>query len=396
MRLFLIFLSLFIASTSLYTANLSLEKGKIIYNQYCVACHMQNGEGTLLGAPALKKGLDSSSYITVDQPVSRNIDLVLHGVDGALMPAFEKILSNEQLADVITYTRNAWGNETGTIVTAAEVQQRRDLVKVDNKVIVKPSLPIFMQDGKTLYRAYCARCHQLNGRGQAPYGPKLKGSYLTSHNELTHYKIKLLLKGAAGTRMRSYAKQLSDLELAEILTYISNAWGNNSNQLITPAQIKTEREHLKNSSFDKKELNTIYAMDEEMAKGRTLYMAYCARCHLPTGLGGAQQGVPALSGSFLLTRGGIDKPINIVLVGVPGSIMRTFAYRLTDSEIAAIVTYISNGWNNKSGRIVHPAEVKKQRQLLQDKIDYQMKNQLIQQDVVEQEKAKKYGTIPYK
>lgn len=376
---------------------IAISKGKKIYEQYCAACHMNNGEGTTLGAPALKKGLASSSFITIDKPVSRNIDIVLNGA-GTLMPSFKKILSNEQLAEVITYTRNAWGNNTGDFITPDEIQQQRVYIKENLSLnLDQPNLlKTFMQNGKLEYRAYCARCHQLDGKGQAPYGPKLKGSYITRNSELITYKIDLVLKGAAGTRMRSYANQLSDLELAGILTYIANDWGNNGNQLIWPSQIKAERERLAKLSSEEEDVNKKYTQRELMMKGQITYMAFCARCHLPSGLGGAQRGVRPLRGSYLLTKGPVNDSIDVVLVGVPGTIMRTFANRLTNYELAAIITYVRNMWGNKTGDVVQPIDVVKRRQILQDKINYQLNNQLIQQDVLEQENATKYGTKPYK
>lgn len=389
----LIWIEGYTASTDKLSA--TMTNGKIIYNRYCSGCHMENGEGTTLGAPALKKGLDSSSYITIDKPVSRNIDIILYGIDGTLMLPFKDFLSNAQLADVTTYIRNAWGNNTGDLVTPEEVQQRRDSVTTINSS-EQYSLASFMHNGKIGYRAYCARCHQLDGHGQAPYGPKLRGSYLASSPELITYRIDLLIRGAAGTRMRGYAKQLSDLELAEILTYIANDLGNNGKQFILPSQIKVERDRLAKLVLEKEDLNIKYSKDELMTKGRLTYMAYCARCHLPNGLGGAQPGVRALSGSHLLTKGSVNDSIDVVLIGVPGSIMRTFANRMTNFEIAAIITYIRNAWGNQTGNVVQPIDVMERRQILQKKIDYQMKNQLIQQDETEQKKARKYGTKPYK
>ena len=65
--------------------------------------------------PALK----GSAIATGD--VEAHIDIVVNGKPGTAMAAFGKQLSEVDLAAVITYERNAWGNETGDMVTPKDV-----------------------------------------------------------------------------------------------------------------------------------------------------------------------------------------------------------------------------------------------------------------------------------
>jgi len=94
--------------------------GKQHYLHYCAACHQPDGSGNPPLFPAL-----TDSSIVVGDPVSRHIDLVLHGVPGSAMPAFAEHLSNAEIATIITYERNAWGHDTGDLITPEQVQMRR-------------------------------------------------------------------------------------------------------------------------------------------------------------------------------------------------------------------------------------------------------------------------------
>lgn len=60
-------------------------------------------------------------------PVAEHMNRVLNGKPGTAMVAFKQQLKDQDLADVITYERNSWGNNTGTIVTPDQVKAARNL-----------------------------------------------------------------------------------------------------------------------------------------------------------------------------------------------------------------------------------------------------------------------------
>ncbi|MES9990454.1 MAG: cytochrome c oxidase subunit II [Candidatus Thiodiazotropha sp.] len=101
-----------------------------------------------------------------------------------------------------------------------------------------------------------------------------------------------------------------------------------------------------------------WSMDELMAKGKPLYETKCGACHQATGLG-LPPAFPALKGSALTT-GAIADHLNIVLNGKEGTAMQPWN-SLNDLEIAAIVTYERNAWDNNTGDVVQPADVKQAR-----------------------------------
>ncbi|AUC90009.1 MAG: cytochrome c oxidase subunit II [Alteromonas sp.] len=103
----------------LLSMNMSMDElmteGERVYNATCAACHMPNGEGLPGVFPALK----GSKMALEDQ--TGHIEIVLHGKAGTAMQSFSKMLSLKEIAAVVTYERNAWGNNTGDMVQAKDV-----------------------------------------------------------------------------------------------------------------------------------------------------------------------------------------------------------------------------------------------------------------------------------
>jgi len=95
-----------------------VARGEKVYEANCVACHQPNGKGT----PPMFPALDGSKI--VNGPVAGQVDIVTHGKAGTAMRAFTE-LSSTDLAAVITYTRNAWGNHTAQAVQPSEIAAAR-------------------------------------------------------------------------------------------------------------------------------------------------------------------------------------------------------------------------------------------------------------------------------
>lgn len=100
----------------------------------------------------------------------------------------------------------------------------------------------------------------------------------------------------------------------------------------------------------------VWTMAELMARGEAVYTQTCAACHQANGKG-LPPAFPALDGSKVAT-GPKEGHLGMVLNGKPGSAMAAFGKQLSDSEIAAVVTYERNAWGNKVGDLVQPGEVK--------------------------------------
>ena len=94
---------------------------------------------------------------------------------------------------------------------------------------------------------------------------------------------------------------------------------------------------------------------ELVARGEKVYAANCAACHQANGMG-LPGAFPAINGSKVAT-GPIDEHIKTVLNGRPGTAMAAFGKQLSDADIAAVVTYQRNAWDNKMGDSAQPAQV---------------------------------------
>lgn len=93
--------------------------------------------------------------------------------------------------------------------------------------------------GEKIYAANCAACHQASGKGLPPAFPALDGSKIASGDKHAH--IGIVLNGKAGTTMAAYAKQLSDTDIAAVVTYERNAWGNKAGDAVQPGEVKAAR-----------------------------------------------------------------------------------------------------------------------------------------------------------
>jgi cytochrome c oxidase subunit 2 len=96
-----------------------MAHGEKVYATNCAACHQANGEGIPNVFPALKGGVIATG------PVAKHMDIVLHGKAGTAMQAFAAQLDDADLAAVITYERNAWGNDKGDMVQPSDVKAAR-------------------------------------------------------------------------------------------------------------------------------------------------------------------------------------------------------------------------------------------------------------------------------
>jgi mono/diheme cytochrome c family protein len=109
----------------------SMERGKKVYDQYCMPCHMPDGGGV----PRLNPPLIKTSYVVGDKKIF--IGIVLKGFEEQVeiegeyyqnVMAPHDFLTDEQIADVVTYVRNSFGNKA-SLVTPADVKTVRASLK---------------------------------------------------------------------------------------------------------------------------------------------------------------------------------------------------------------------------------------------------------------------------
>ena len=97
------------------------------------------------------------------------------------------------------------------------------------------SMEQLMEMGQTVYTTYCQACHQPNGQGLPPAFPALAGSKIATGSLEGH--LDLVLKGKPGTAMAAFGAQLSPVDIAAVVTYERNSFGNKVGDMATPLQV---------------------------------------------------------------------------------------------------------------------------------------------------------------
>ena len=118
-----------------------MAKGEEVYNQTCAGCHQASGMGLPGSYPPLIEGaaFDAAPFVT--QPleergfwkdgkmqlgsVKDQMETVINGIPNSRMFAFGGQLDDAEVAAVVTYVRNAWGNDSGDVVQPAQVKAAR-------------------------------------------------------------------------------------------------------------------------------------------------------------------------------------------------------------------------------------------------------------------------------
>ncbi len=95
-----------------------MARGEQVYGKICASCHQPDGSGN----PPVFPALAGNQALLDDR--ARHIETVIDGIAGSAMPGFANTLDPAEIAAVITYERNAWGNEAGDSVQPSVIAER--------------------------------------------------------------------------------------------------------------------------------------------------------------------------------------------------------------------------------------------------------------------------------
>ncbi|MCR8914202.1 cytochrome c oxidase subunit II [Marinobacter panjinensis] len=162
-------------------------------------------------------GFVNEAWTRVDEPgIYRGQCTELCGVKHGFMPVVVKAVPQEEY--------DAWVAEQ-----KEAAQRERELTEKDW------TLEELMERGEKAYASACASCHQADGSGAPPAFPALKGSQIALEDMDAHLDI--VVNGVSGTAMQAFGGQLSEVDLAAVITYERNAWGNDTGEMITPKEV---------------------------------------------------------------------------------------------------------------------------------------------------------------
>jgi len=165
-------------------------------------------------------GFINEAWTQVDEPgVYRGQCAELCGKDHGFMPIVVVAKAPEDYAK--------WVAEQKGAAEAAAASADREWTRDE-----------LMAKGEQVYNTSCAACHQPNGQGLPPTFPAIAGSALATGDAAAH--IGLVLNGKTGTAMAAYRDILNDADMAAVLTYQRNSWGNDAG-IIQPAAVKAAR-----------------------------------------------------------------------------------------------------------------------------------------------------------
>lgn len=165
-------------------------------------------------------GFVNESWTQVDEPGTyRGKCAELCGKDHGFMPIVIVAKAPEDYAK--------WVAEKKGVAEAEAASADREWTKDE-----------LMAKGEQVYMANCAACHQPAGQGVPPAFPALAGSAIATGDAAAH--LDMVLNGKAATAMAPYRDILNDADLAAVITYERNAWGNSAS-VVQPAAVKAAR-----------------------------------------------------------------------------------------------------------------------------------------------------------
>ena len=199
-------------------------------------------------------------------------------------------------------------------------------------------------DGQAIFAARCSTCHQANGQGAGPFPPLAGNSDVTAAD--TSNIIAIVLNGKTGPitingkqysgAMPAWRGQLTNAEIAAVLTYVRSAWTNKA-AAVSEDQVAS-------------------AAHPVMLPGEAIFTAKCATCHQPNGQGTTSY--PPLSGNPAVVAADPKEIVGIIVNGRSGPLtvggktyngtMPTWKGQLSNPDIAAVATYIRSAWGNNA------------------------------------------------
>lgn len=166
-------------------------------------------------------GFIRDTWFMADRPGTyRGQCTELCGVGHGFMPVVVSVVTSEEFA--------AWRQEQKDQLAAIAASAGKTYDMAQLKVL-----------GEKVYETNCMACHQATGAGIPNAFPALAGSKIATGDKAGH--IDVVLNGRPNTAMAAFGKQLSDLDLAAVITYERNTWSNQTGDTVQAAEVAARR-----------------------------------------------------------------------------------------------------------------------------------------------------------
>ncbi|HVS54831.1 MAG TPA: cytochrome c oxidase subunit II [Casimicrobiaceae bacterium] len=166
-------------------------------------------------------GFVRDAWFRADKPgIYRGQCAELCGKEHGFMPVVVEVLPADQYA--------AW----------ADAQKKKATAAADDPAKIWDVKELTAR-GEAVYTANCAACHQANGKGVPPAFPPLDGSKIATGPVASHLDVVLngVVRNGQATAMVAWKNTLSPTEIAAVVTYERNAWGNHVGDVVQPSQV---------------------------------------------------------------------------------------------------------------------------------------------------------------
>ena len=165
-------------------------------------------------------GFINTAWTNVPKPgIYRGACTELCGLKHAFMPVVVRAVEQEEY--------EAWIIEKIALAEAEKL--------LTEKVWTKAEL---IERGQGVYLKNCVACHQANGQGLPPVFPSLEGSQIVMRDKARN--IEILMEGVQGAAMQAFSNQLSEVDIASVITYTRDSWSNGKNgdgEIVVPKDI---------------------------------------------------------------------------------------------------------------------------------------------------------------
>ena len=165
-------------------------------------------------------GFINTAWTNVPKPgIYRGACTELCGLKHAFMPVVVRAVEQEEY--------EAWIVEKIALAEAEKL--------LTEKIWTKAEL---VERGQGVYLKNCVACHQANGQGLPPVFPSLEGSQIVMRDKARN--IEILMEGVQGAAMQAFSKQLSEVDIASVITYTRDSWSNGKNgdgEIVVPMDI---------------------------------------------------------------------------------------------------------------------------------------------------------------
>lgn len=288
-----------------------VKNGAEVYAKNCATCHMPDGAGIPGAFPTLTK----SPVVNGDIKLQAN--LVINGKNA--MPAFGKQLQAKEIAEVITFTRNALGNSKGDEIQPKEIAA-------------------MLSGGKPTAASKTEK--------PVAAAPKTTEAKPSKPDASAQPQVEIHSKTGKTTE-----ENITDVQFAGDKFYPQKRYTDKSSSAETPSKpVSSSVSSVTKIGGEKVDLAAL------AQQGESVYAANCQSCHQKDGVG-IPPAFPALQGSKIVT-GKIDDQINIMLKGK--GMMPAFGKTLNAKDFAAVLAYTRNKMGtNATGDFKQPAEIEK-------------------------------------